>query len=126
MWKEYNPNPSEARVGDCTVRAISKALNQGWEDTYLGLAMEGLAHCDMPSANNVWGAYLKKRGYTRHIVPDSCPECYTVRDFCEDNPKGTYILALNGHVVTAIDGNYYDTWDSGGEVPVYFWKENEE
>ena len=27
MWKKYNPNPKGACVGDCTVRAISKALN---------------------------------------------------------------------------------------------------
>ena len=33
MWKKYNPNPKGACVGDCTVRAISKALNQSWEDT---------------------------------------------------------------------------------------------
>ena len=21
------------------------------------------------------------------------------------------------------DGNYYDTWDSGDEIPIYYWKE---
>ena len=26
-WKPYNPNPRASNVGDCTVRAISKALN---------------------------------------------------------------------------------------------------
>lgn len=34
---------------------------------------------------------------------------------------GTYILALSGHVVTVVDGDWYDTWDSGGEIPIYYW-----
>ena len=27
-WKFYNPSPNGGNVGDCTVRAISKALDQ--------------------------------------------------------------------------------------------------
>jgi len=34
----------------------------------------------------------------------------------------THILALSGHVVCVMDGDYYDTWDSGGEVPLYYWR----
>jgi hypothetical protein len=25
-------------------------------------------------------------------------------------------------VVTVQDGKYYDTWNSGNEVPVYYWE----
>lgn len=118
----YNPNPHNSRVGDCTVRAISKALNQKWEKTYIGLCLQGLIMCDMPSANNVWGAYLKSKGFRRNIIPDDVLDCYTVKDFAKDHPKGKYILAISGHVVAVEDGNYYDSWDSGNEVPVYFWE----
>lgn len=76
---------------------------------------------DMPSSNAVWAEYLKERGYRRVVIPDTCPQCYSVREFCHDNPKGRYLLATGSHVVTAIDGDYYDAWDSGAEVPVYFW-----
>ena len=55
-------------------------------------------------------------------MPNMCPPCYTVKDFCKDHPVGTYILATGSHVVTVVDGNYYDTWDSGTEVPIYYWK----
>lgn len=122
QWISYNANPHSKRVGDCTVRAISKALGQSWEQTYTELALQGMILSDMPSANHVWGAYLKHKGFERKLIPDSCPDCYTVADFCEDNPEGTYILAISGHVVTVISGQYYDTWDSGSEVPIYFWK----
>lgn len=32
----FNPNPDRKLVGDCVIRAISKAMNQSWEDTYKG------------------------------------------------------------------------------------------
>lgn len=121
-WIKFNANPTGKQVGDCTVRAISKAVNQNWEQTYSGMAVQGFLMFDMPSANNVWGAYLKSKGFSRHIIPDECPDCYTVADFCNDHPKGTFLLALHGHVVAVIDGNYYDSWDSGNETPIYYWQ----
>ena len=54
MFEFYNPNPYEKNVGDCTVRAISKALEQDWYRTYLGLCIEGAVRGDMPSANATW------------------------------------------------------------------------
>ena len=118
----YNPNPTGKRVGDCTVRAISKALGQSWEETYIGLALQGFCLGDMPSANATWGAYLRAKGFARRIVPDGCPDCYTVRDFAADHPHGTYILALASHVVCLVDGDVYDTWDSRDETPLYYWE----
>lgn len=51
----YNPNPTGKNVGDCTVRAITKALEQDWDKTYIELSVYGLMLGDMPSANAVWG-----------------------------------------------------------------------
>lgn len=80
---------------------------------------------DMPSANAVWGTYLRGKGFVRQIIPDTCPDCYTVADFAMDHPSGTYILALSGHVVCVINGDWIDTWDSGGEIPLYYWHKEE-
>lgn len=121
----YNPNPVGLKVGDCVVRALSKALGQDWEQTYIDLCVEGCLRCDMPSANAVWGAYLRRKGFEREIIPNTCPDCYTVEDFCADHPNGTYILALGGHVVSVVDGQYFDTWQSGREVPIYYWHRKE-
>ena len=77
-WKQYNPNPRKNRVGDCTVRAISKATDQGWEQTFAALTAYGFMMCDMPSSNNVWGRYLKKCGFCRYLVDDHGKEFYTV------------------------------------------------
>lgn len=125
MYQRYNPNPETARVGDCTVRALCKALSKDWYEVYINLCLYGLVYADMPSANNVWGAYLKDCGYERCIIPDTCPNCYTVEDFTQKHSKGTYVLSLNGHVVAVKDGDYFDTWDSGQEIPVYYWREKQ-
>lgn len=122
MYIKRNPNPNGSYVGDCVIRSISIATGQDWEHVYVGLAIQGFMLSDMPSSNHVWGSYLRNLGFKRYAIPNTCPDCYTVKDFCLDNPKGTFILATGSHVVAAIDGNYYDTWDSGEEVPIYFWR----
>lgn len=122
-YSYYNPNPAGRRsVGDCTVRALSKALGKTWEEAYTGLALEGFLRGDLPNADDVWGPYLKKHGFTRHLIPEDCPEPYTVEQFAEEHPQGTYILSMPGrHVVAVVDGTYFDSWESGRETPSYYW-----
>ena len=124
-WQMYNPNPQNRRVGDCTIRAIAKVLSQDWQKTYIDLCLQGFMMCDMPSANSVWGAYLRSKGYRRGVLSSACSDCYSVRDFCRDNPYGSYVLALPSHVVAITDGDYFDTWDSGSETPLYYWYKEE-
>lgn len=126
MWIEYNANRDSNRTTDCTIRAISKLTGKSWEETYMDICAEGLIKADMPDANRVWGSYLRRNGYKRHALPNTCPDCYTVEQFCADHPKGKYLLALEGHVVAVKDGNFYDTWNSGKEMPVYYWTDKEE
>ena len=77
---------------------------------------------DMPSSNRVWEEYLKRHGFKRTLLPDTCPMCYTVRDFCYDYPRGKYLLAIGTHVVAVENGDYFDTWDSGDEIPLFYWR----
>ena len=80
---------------------------------------------DMMAVNDLWGSYLNYIGFIEVKLPNWCPNCYTVREFCSDFPKGRYMLATGRHVIAVIDGDYYDTWDSGSEIPIAYWrKEN--
>ncbi len=124
-YASYNPNPRGRRVGDCVIRAISKATGQDWDATYAGVALKGYELCDMPSSDYVWGEYLKSKGFHRYVVPDNYGADYTVDTFTRDHPKGTYILAISGHVVCVVDGEYYDSWQSGDCVPLYYWSKEE-
>lgn len=123
-YKYYNPNPSSLRVGDCIVRAISIFLNQTWNETYVDVCRKGYALKDMPSSNNVWMSYLEENGCSKNIIRSTCKNCYSVKNFCTDYPTGIYLLCTGTHAVTVVNGNYYDTWDSGDEIPIlYFVKE---
>lgn len=125
MWIKYNPNPTGRNVGDCAVRAITRALNTDWEDAYAMIVENGYAMGDMPSADSVWGAVLRQNGFYRKAIPNTCPDCYTAADFCRDNPRGTFVLAFGGHVATVVDGNLYDSWNSSQMIPVYVWYRKE-
>lgn len=117
-----NPNPDRKAVGDCVVRAIAIISGEEWEKVYMDLAIHGLMMHDMPSSNAVWGDYLRSKGYSRELIPDD----FTVCDFCDKNICNRCILATGTHVIAVVDGDYLDAWDSGYEVPIYYWKRDDE
>lgn len=120
-WVEWNPNPKEKRVGDCSIRACCKATGKTWNEVFREMAEIAYRQKDVLSANSVWGEYLEKNGYTRREMPGAAWR-QNIIDFCEMHPEGCYVLGLEGHVVTVVDGMYYDTWDSGHKEPLYFWE----
>lgn len=122
MWIYSNPNPDKKLVDDCVIRAICLLTNKDWDTVYTALAFQGLLMRDMPSSNAVWGKYLSDRSFRRYIIQDLCPYCYTVKAFCKDHPYGEFLLGTGTHVVAVIDGDYYDTSDSGDEVPICYWR----
>lgn len=121
MFVYTNPNPIKRNIGDCVIRAIAIATDSSWEKTYMDLCAEGLEMADLPNSNAVWSSYLKKLGFRKGIVPDTCPDCYTVADFAQDNPYGIYVLCTGSHTVTIVDGNIFDAWDSSSEIPIFFY-----
>lgn len=121
-YRYLNLNPDGLDTQDCTIRAISLFLDISWDDAYWGVVTEGFLQKKMPSTDAVWGRYLEKNNCYLTRVPSDCPLCYTVKDFAKDFNKGRYLLKVNEHVVTVINGYYYDTWNSGNEIVLYYWK----
>lgn len=122
MFIKSNPNPNGMYVEDCVIRAIAIATNRSWDDVFVHLCLQAFIMKNMPSVNKVWGNYLSSIGFERYSLPNTCPDCYTIRDFCYDNPNGIFILATGSHVVAVINGDYYDAWDSGDEMPISVWR----
>ena len=123
MWIKTNPNPCGRSVGDCSVRAVATVLNATWEEAYRLLADAGLQMCDMPNSNATIGAVLRMHGFAKAAIPNRCPDCYTIEDFCFDNPRGKFVVGTGTHVVAVMGGDVYDTWDSSAEIPIYVWYE---
>lgn len=124
MWVKANPNPGKRIVPDCVVRAVSIALNLPWLVVYDEICAAGRRNYSMPSSDEIWGLYLYQKGFEPFLLPHNCPRCITIREFCHIFPVGTYIIGTGSHAVAVIDGDYYDTWDSGDEVPSFFWRIN--
>lgn len=120
MYKAYNPNPVYRRTDDCVIRAIAKAFDTDWLTAFDWLTEEARGAYDVLEANHVWIKFLEKQGFRMYAIPYSCPDCYSVRAFAADHPRGTYIVGDGRHVVTVIDGDWYDSWNSGDLSPTFY------
>jgi hypothetical protein len=122
MYVHFNNNPlGRNTVGDCSVRAVSKALGVSWDEAHDMLSHMSKQMGTIMNDNDVISAVLRIHGFHKEGFPWTCRDCYTVREFARDNPYGTYVVGTGSHVVTVIDGNYYDSWRSGDESVIYFW-----
>lgn len=122
MYISYNPNPQEKRTDDCVVRMLTKALNVDWETASIYAVIQQIRDADIFTKNYVWGNLLLRNGYTRHAIPDTCPSCYTVKDFCRDHALGMFVLGTGDHTLMVVDGDYYDSFDSGEMVPIVYYR----
>jgi len=104
------------------IRAVGIATDQSWLDVYDAICLTGRGEFDMPSSDAVWGLYLYRQGFEPFILPRRCPRCVSVKAFCEMYPKGLYIIGTGSHAVAVIDGDYYDSWDSGDQLASFFWR----
>ena len=135
MWIQVNNNPQGRNtVGDCVIRAIASALKLDWYVVHSDLCALSRRMADMPSSNEVWSKYLELNGWRRY----TCNNCLSVREFCATHPRGEYLLSTcdyvsatsniivtANHLVYCREGNWLDVWDSGNEIPLFYFKRSE-
>ena len=119
LYRYYQPNKKDVndKYGDCTVRALSKALNCSWIEAFDKM----IPLCREEQVSNIFNApvSVKKRmmerlGFCYYGISNRCgSKRPTVESFARDHLTGRYIVTVAHHEVAVVDGNYYDTWDSG-------------
>lgn len=120
---QYNAHPYDNNIDDCVIRAIAKFYDISWEKAYVMVVLQGYKmHLFPTNRNDVWGTLLHEKGCEFNYISNNCPNCITVEKFANDHPKGRYVLGTTTHAIAVVDGSYYDTWDSGQEYPVYYFK----
>lgn len=119
MYVNYNANPSGKATGDCVIRAISTITGLPWRTVHWDLAELSNEQYQMMDDNPIWHEYLRRLGFRIQMVQWPCSR---IKDFCRCFPHGKYILGTGKHVIAVIDGDYFDTWDSGNELAVFYWK----
>lgn len=118
---QYNPNPDKINTIDCAIRALCAVTGKTWDQIFLILSVYGYRYKTWGNVDHVWGAYLRDNGWHRAIIPDTCPECYTVSDFAHDHPVGAYVLGTGTHAVAVVNGVVCDSWDSTQEIPIFYF-----
>lgn len=129
MYMHTNPNPRNHEIDDCVVRAIAIATGHSWDYVQLSLCIYSFDLKGMSSTNFVWDSYLRDIGYKRYNPPYAdIPHRFTVKDFCNmyKYVDASYILATGTHVVAVVNGDYYDTWDSGDEEVRYIYAKEDD
>lgn len=122
MWIKCNVNPAKNNTADCVIRACAVALNKTWLQVSDEIYALSRSYYLSMSDDRLWGRYLYQAGFVPFLVPESCPGCVTIKRFCLIYPKGVYIIGTGSHAVAVVDGDYYDSWDSGEEIPSFFWR----
>ena len=127
----YQPNEKDLkdRFGDCTIRALSKAMNCSWLEAFDA----EVPFCSEDQCSNIFDVPIKVRkvmmdrlGFDYTGVPKKARKRPTVESFAKDHKEGTFILNVAHHEVAVVDGKYYDTWDCGKKsVYGYFTKRRE-
>ena len=119
LWVYYNPNEKDPdhQYGDCTIRALAKALNCTWLEAFdltIPLCREAQCTNIFSTPLKVRAALMKKLGFKyTGISNKKGSKRPTVYSFAKDHREGTYICNVANHEVTVVDGQYHDTWDSG-------------
>lgn len=112
----YQPNKYDMadKRCDCSIRAVAKALDVDWEESYKRLCELGLQFHDVPTSWNLIGHLLSSLCFDYvGLKIQKGKKRPTVKSFAREHKSGTYLLQCASHVVTVIDGKYYDTWDCG-------------
>ena len=124
-YKYYQPNSKDLKdkYGDCVIRALTKALNMEWLQVFdeiqpISRELQVPFNC-----RPCYEKYVENKGFKYYGVSNKKgAKRPTVEMFTKEHKVGTYILRVAHHLVTVVDGVYYDTWDSGKCCLYGYWK----
>ena len=114
----YNVNPRGERTEDCVTRSISLASGRPYHEIQYKLQLVA----DLLDCEKLCVTCYK------HLIEDvfcfrrvNCDDM-TVGEFADLNPEGVYLIRMNGHISTVIDGCIIDIWDCRWEEPTDAWE----
>ena len=123
MFIRQNPHPQGKRVKDCVKRACVFASRINYHDIAIMLnRYRKISGVNKFNDNDNWKPFVEKVLLGKKNKGDMRTEFYgrryTVDEWAEWWENDTCLLRVARHLVATINGDYYDTWDSG-EKSVY-------
>lgn len=124
MFKFYNAHPEGKRVGDCVKRAICTAAEIDYHEVQLELnRYKKITGCAKYNDNKNYKQFIEKVlcGIKISFPAVAGEDRMNGERFCEEYPKGKYILRMAGHLTACVDGKIYDTWDCTDKCVYNAW-----
>lgn len=106
MYKFHNNNSLGLFTNDCTIRAISTATNNTWDDTYEHISNIARLKGKMMDDKYFIKEYLNERYKKIDNIPQTVGEASGIF------PDNILIIATNNHLVCSKYGVVYDSFDS--------------
>lgn len=115
MYKFHNNNSLGLFTNDCSIRALSTATNNTWDDTYEHLSNIARMNGKMMDDKFFIQEYLDNR-YTRiEEIPKTVGE---VAGMFKDN---VLLITMQGHITCSKYGVVYDSFDCRNRIAEYCW-----
>lgn len=125
MYEFLNLHPQGKRVGDCVKRAIAKATDTDYKEVSLGLNRhKKITGAKKFNSDNNWLSYIENvcGGIKMSFPAIKGQKRMNGERFCQEYPKGSYVLRMAGHLTACVDGVIYDTWDCSEKCVYKAWK----
>lgn len=117
-YQFLNVNPLGKKELDCVCRAISNALKENYYTIQSKLELVGaLFECEKLCV--CCYKFLLDNVYNLKRIEEFSG--FTIKEFMKLNPKGTFIIRLDGHLTHCIDGVVYDLFDCSNEIIDLIW-----
>lgn len=124
-YQYYQPNKKDLKdkYGDCVIRALTKVLNMEWMEVFHDMIPFCIEQQALHNNQIVYTEYLKNKGFKYVGVSNKKgTKRPTVKSFAKEHKTGIYFVTVANHVVAVVDGQYYDTWDSGEKSMYGYWE----
>lgn len=124
-YQYYQPNKKDLKdeYGDCVIRCLTKAFDKSWLSIFDDL---------QPLSRELQVPFNTRPCYEKYLDGKGCiyygisnkkgTKRPTVLSFAKEHKTGTYILRVAHHLVTVVNGIYYDTWDCGSKSLYGYWE----
>ena len=124
----YQPNKKDLKdeQGDCSIRAMTKALGITWVEAFDELVKYARESQKLINSLSNIQNYMKDNNIVyESIYKPKAKKKTTVEMFAKSHKEGTYILyakvGFGTHLVAVKNGQYFDTWDCGNKIVYGCW-----